>query len=185
MIIKAQTGTDRASTGHKPVRILFVCLGNICRSPAAQAVMQQLVDKKGLTDSFVIDSAGTYGGHAGWPPDGRMVRHASRRGIVMRHRARQMHGYDFADFDLVVGMDDSNVANIKRMAPTQADERKVLHMGKFIKANPHYDHVPDPYYEGAEGFELALDLLEDACQNLLDWILTQQLSQTKHTETAI
>ena len=166
------------SNGHTPVRVLFVCMGNICRSPAALAVMQRLVDERGLTDRFVIDSAGTYGGHSGWLPDERMRSHASRRGYRLTHRARQVHSTDFEDFDLVVGMDAANVANLKRLAPSPHDVAKVVHLGSFIACNPHYDHVPDPYYEGAEGFELALDLIEDACQNLLNWIMNQNTINT-------
>lgn len=166
------------SNGHKPVRLLFVCLGNICRSPAAQAVMQHIVDERGLSASFVIDSAGTYGGHSGWLPDVRMRDHAHRRGYQLTHRARQVHSTDFQDFDLVVGMDAANVACLKQLAPSPHDEAKVVHLGDFIACNPHYDHVPDPYYEGAEGFELALDLIEDACQNLLNWILNQNTINT-------
>ena len=153
--------------GRKPVRILFVCLGNICRSPAAQGVMQKMIDEKGMQDYFILDSAGLYGGHAGELPDRRMRVHASRRGYELNHRSRPVKSSDFDNFDLIVAMDHSNYDRLRQMAPSPEDERKVIRMVDLVKGYPHYDCVPDPYYEGAEGFELVLDLLEDGCQNLL------------------
>lgn len=152
-------------------RILFVCLGNICRSPAAQGVMQRLVDERGVADRFDIDSAGTYSGHHGELPDPRMRRHASLRGYDLRHRARPVTRADMGDFDLIVAMDAGNERDLRRLAATLDEERKIVLLGRYIRHNPHYDHVPDPYYEGSEGFELALDLLEDACAGLLDEIM--------------
>ncbi len=163
------------SKKRKQYKILFVCLGNICRSPAAQTVMQQLVDRRGLASRFYIDSAGTYGGHAGWKADPRMLRHASRRGINITHLARQVRSYDLDDFDLIVGMDSANVRDLRNMASTLEQERKIVSMGRYIdrKRFPAYDYVPDPYYSGADGFELVLDLLEDACARLLDDIINK------------
>ncbi len=158
----------------KEYKILFVCLGNICRSPAAQGVLQRMVDERGLSSKFFIDSAGTYGGHAGQLPDDRMRAHAGKRGYKLTHRARRIVGCDLEDFDLIVGMDATNVSNVCRLAATVHEADKVVAMGKFITQFPHYDHVPDPYYEGAEGFELVLDLLEDACKMLLEWVLEKQ-----------
>lgn len=152
-------------------KILFVCLGNICRSPAAQGVMQRLVDERGLTDRFEIDSAGTYAGHSGELPDRRMRVHASRRGYNLTHRARRITVDDFERFDMIVAMDDANRDDLRRMARTLDEARKVTMIGPKIRFNRHYDYVPDPYYEGSEGFELVLDLLEDACENLLDEIV--------------
>ena len=103
-----------------PVRILFICLGNICRSPAAQDMMQSTVDERGLTGSFLIDSAGTGGYHIGSLPDQRMRAHARRRGLVLDHRCRQVSESDFYDFDIIIGMDASNVADLRRLAPTPA-----------------------------------------------------------------
>ena len=154
-------------------RVLFVCLGNICRSPAAQAVMKRMVDERGLTDRFFIDSAGIGGWHIGDLPDKRMRVHARPRGYELTHRARKVNSADFEDFDLVVGMDASNVDDLRYLAPTPEQERKVVMMGDYIRQFPHYDHVPDPYDEGSEGFELVLDLLEDACDNLLNRIIEQ------------
>lgn len=153
--------------------ILFVCLGNICRSPAAQAVMQRLVDGRGLTDRFYIDSAGIGAWHIGDLPDKRMRVHARARGYELTHRARQVRAADFDDFDLIVGMDATNVEDLRYKAATIEQQDKVVMMGDYIRQFPHYDHVPDPYYEGSEGFELVLDLLEDACDNLLDRIIKQ------------
>lgn len=154
-----------------PVRILFICLGNICRSPAAQGMMQYTVDERGLTGSFLIDSAGTGGYHIGSLPDQRMRAHARRRGLILDHRCRQVSESDFADFDIIIGMDASNVADLRRLAPTPEAMAKVMPMSAFFALATRYDYVPDPYYEGAEGFELVLDLLADATLNLLDTVM--------------
>ncbi|MBQ6080093.1 MAG: low molecular weight phosphotyrosine protein phosphatase [Muribaculaceae bacterium] len=153
--------------------ILFICLGNICRSPAAQAVMQAMVDERGLTDRFDIDSAGIGGWHVGDLPDKRMRVHARPRGYELTHRARRVSPADFEDFDLIVGMDAGNIDDLRYMAATPEQQDKVVMMGDYIRRYPHYDHVPDPYYEGSEGFELVLDLLEDSCDNLLNQIIEQ------------
>lgn len=146
-------------------RILFVCLGNICRSPAAEGIMKSIVEAEGAVD-FAIDSAGTARYHIGELPDHRMRIHARRRGIELDHHCRQVTSIDFEDFDLVIGMDDSNLANLRRIAPSPEAEQKILPMSAFFNKSTHYDYVPDPYYEGAEGFELVLDLLEEGCRNL-------------------
>ena len=153
--------------------ILFVCLGNICRSPAAQAVMQAMVDERGLTDRFFIDSAGIGGWHVGDLPDKRMRVHARPRGYELTHQARKVQPSDFEDFDLIVGMDANNIDDLNSLAVTIEQQDKVVMMGDYIRQYPNYDHVPDPYYEGSEGFELVLDLLEDSCENLLNRILEQ------------
>lgn len=159
---------DKKSDKYK---LLFVCLGNICRSPAAEGVMLRLIDERNLADRISVDSAGTYGGHAGSLPDNRMRIHARRRGYELTHRSRRITGDDFVNFDLIVGMDAGNVYSLREMAASPEEARKIVPMGQFIRQFPHYDHVPDPYYEGSEGFELVLDLLEDACEALLDYIL--------------
>lgn len=151
-----------------PFRILFVCLGNICRSPAAHGIMQRIVDSNGMTDRFVIDSAGLYSGHKGQLPDPRMRAHAAKRGLELTHRARPVRESDFDDFDVIVAMDDSNFSALCDMAPTLDDKRKVVRMADYCRRIVGYDYVPDPYYEGASGFELVLDLLEDACAGLCD-----------------
>lgn len=155
----------------KKYGVLFVCLGNICRSPAAQAVMQHMVDERGLSDRFYIDSAGTGGWHIGDLPDKRMRVHARPRGYELTHHARKVQASDFEDFDLIVGMDAANVDDLRCLAATIEQQDKVVMMGDYIRQFPNYDYVPDPYYEGSEGFELVLDLLEDSCENLLDQII--------------
>ena len=147
------------------IKILFVCLGNICRSPAAQGVFQSVVDAHDDT-RFYVDSAGTGDWHIGDLPDKRMRVHANRRGYDLTHRARQFRPTDFDDFDLILVMDESNRRNVANMAQTPQDEIKIVPMASFLSDRSHYDHIPDPYYEGSEGFELVLDLLEDSAQNL-------------------
>lgn len=154
--------------GNEKVRIPFVCLGNICRSPAAEGVMRSLVEERGQADRFEIDSAGLYGGHAGELPDRRMRIHAFQRGYNLTHHSRPVRSSDYDDFDLIVAMDHSNYDRLRGFAPTLEDERKVVRMIDFVRGFPQCDCVPDPYYEGAEGFELVLDLLEDGCHNMLD-----------------
>lgn len=148
------------------IKVLFVCLGNICRSPAAHGIIQSIIDSHDDQSRFLIDSAGLYGGHAGDLPDNRMRVHARRRGYELTHRSRQVRESDFANFDLIIAMDDSNYQRLRAMAPTVDDEKKVVRMSDFVRQYPFVDHIPDPYYDGAEGFERVLDLLEDGCANL-------------------
>lgn len=158
------------------IKVLFVCLGNICRSPAAEGVLQRLVEERKLSHRFEIDSAGTYSGHRGQLPDPRMRLHASRRGYNLTHRARPITNDDFEDFDIIVAMDESNRRTLMHLAASPEQQAKIVMMGDYIvKLRAHYDYVPDPYYEGAEGFELVLDLLEDACSNLLEEIINSKL----------
>ncbi len=157
-----------ALRGKDKIKLLFVCLGNICRSPAAEGVMRAIVEENGEGERFEIDSAGTGNYHIGDLPDKRMRVHAQRRGYNLTHRCRQVTPSDFDDFDLVIAMDESNRRNLQRIAPTIDDEKKIVMMADFADLATRYDHIPDPYYEGAEGFELVLDLLESACQNLYD-----------------
>ena len=161
-----------ASRNQSLRRVLFVCLGNICRSPAAEGVFRDIVGRNGNPAEWTIDSAGTGGYHTGDLPDTRMRVHARRRGYELTHRARRVTESDFDDFDLIIGMDDSNVANLRRLAPSPEAEAKVVPMARFIGKAMRYDCVPDPYYEGAEGFELVLDLLEDGCLNLYNSLIS-------------
>ena len=148
-------------------KILFVCLGNICRSSMAEGVMLHLIKEAGLEKEFVIDSAGILSYHQGELPDSRMRAHAARRGYQLVHRSRPVRTEDFYNFDLIIGMDDRNIDDLKRKAPDLESVEKIHQMTEYSQ-NKLYDHVPDPYYSGAEGFELVLDLLEDACAGLLD-----------------
>lgn len=154
-------------------KVLFVCLGNICRSPAAEGMMRRLVERKGLANRFELDSAGFYGGHAGDLPDRRMRVHARQRGLELTHISRQITRADFDRFDWIVAMDDANYDDLRRLAATPEELRKLLKMASFLRFHPHYDYIPDPYYEGSEGFELVLDLLDDACEGLLHFLLRQ------------
>lgn len=149
-------------------KILFVCLGNICRSPAAQGIMQSLIDERNIQNEFELDSAGLYGGHAGDLPDYRMRQHAYKRGYNLSHISRPVKSSDFDYFDLIVAMDDSNYFRLKTLAPTIEDQQKIVKMIDYVKGYPKYHSIPDPYYEGSEGFEIVLDLLEDGCRNLLN-----------------
>ncbi|MDE6369798.1 MAG: low molecular weight phosphotyrosine protein phosphatase [Muribaculaceae bacterium] len=166
MTIFNENQTVNALKGKDKIKILFVCLGNICRSPAAEGVMKAIVDENDDNARFEIDSAGTGNYHIGDLPDRRMRVHAQRRGYNLTHRCRQVNPSDFEDFDLIVAMDESNRRNLQRLAPTIEAEKKIIMMADFADIATRYDHIPDPYYEGAEGFELVLDLLESACQNL-------------------
>ncbi|MEI7676421.1 MAG: low molecular weight protein-tyrosine-phosphatase [Bacteroidales bacterium] len=153
----------------KPTRILFVCLGNICRSPTADGILHHLVELEGLQDIITIDSAGTYGGHAGELPDSRMRQHARKRGYELTHHSRRVISADFNRFDLLIAMDDHNFQDLTYLAPTIEGQKKIRRMTDFC-STMKTDHVPDPYYEGAAGFELVLDILEDACNGILKGI---------------
>lgn len=148
-------------------KILFVCLGNICRSPAAEGIMRAMAEERGMSDGLELDSAGTYGGHAGNLPDSRMREAASKRGYDLRHRSRRITSSDFEDFDMILTMDDANYENVCRLAPDPESLQKIERITEYV-ARFDIDHVPDPYYEGRDGFEYVLDILEDACANLLD-----------------
>lgn len=149
-------------------RILFVCLGNICRSPAAEGILRSMVAARGMSDVVEVDSAGTYGGHAGDLPDARMRRAASLRGYELVHRARRVREEDFGRFDLLVVMDDVNYEDLFRLAPSRRDGERIFRMAEFFRRHPDRKYVPDPYYEGREGFERVLDLLEDGCEGILE-----------------
>ncbi|MBF0649022.1 low molecular weight phosphotyrosine protein phosphatase [Dysgonomonas sp. GY75] len=158
----------------KEYKILFVCLGNICRSPAAEGILKRMVREQGLDDKISVDSAGTSGYHDGDLPDHRMRQHGARRGYKFDSRSRRFTSRDFDRFDIILAMDDSNYHNIMRLAPDLESEKKVYRMVDFSKRFGH-DHIPDPYYSGADGFELVLDLLEDACEGLLDKLKKNEL----------
>ena len=147
-------------------RILFVCMGNICRSPTAEGVMRALVREAGLEDAISLDSAGTGGWHVGDPPDVRATAAAAARGIPLEGAARQFRVSDFDDFDLVVAMDRSNRRDLLALAPDDAARAKVTLLLEYAGGEGQLD-VPDPYYGGDEGFETVLDLVSDACRSLL------------------
>jgi protein-tyrosine phosphatase len=147
------------------MKILFVCLGNICRSPTAEGVMHAVLEEAGLSDRVAVDSAGTGAWHAGERADTRMRQHASRRGYDLTSRARQFTQADFARFDLVVVMDDDNHRAVCRLAPDSEAAERVQRFGAFC--TPPIAEVPDPYYGGAAGFERVMDIVEDGCHGLL------------------
>ncbi len=151
---------------HKKHKILFVCLGNICRSPAAEGIMRAIVADKPDAADWEIDSAGTGGYHIGDQPDRRMRVHARERGINLVHSCRRVSESDFDRFDMIIGMDDSNISNLRAIAPTIEAEKKIHRMAEFLDSGMRYGYIPDPYYEGSEGFELVLDLLQNGCENL-------------------
>ncbi|BAY90688.1 MULTISPECIES: low molecular weight protein-tyrosine-phosphatase [unclassified Tolypothrix] len=157
-----------------PYKLLFVCLGNICRSPSAENIMTHLIEQADLSDEIICDSAGTSSYHIGSPPDRRMSAAAAKKlGIKLRGHARQFQKTDFQDFDLILAMDRENYDNILALAATPQDRDRVHLICDFCS---HYTlkEVPDPYYGGSDGFEQVIDLLVDACEGLLKYVLSQQ-----------
>lgn len=154
------------------MRLLFVCLGNICRSPTAEGVMRALVADAELEDDIFIDSAGTGGWHVGSPPDRRAAAAASARGLVLEGAARQVREKDFLDFDLLVAMDGENGRELRRLAPGEEQRAKVRLLREFDPASAGTADldVPDPYYGAEGGFEEVLDLVSAACEGLLEEI---------------
>jgi low molecular weight protein-tyrosine phosphatase len=152
------------------MRLLFVCMGNICRSPTAEGVMRRLVAEAGLDDRIATDSAGTGGWHAGDPPDSRATGAAARRGVTLEGAARQVRAEDFRDFDLLIAMDRENLRGLLAVAPDEAGSEKVRLLREFdpLSAGAPDLDVPDPYYGGDRGFETVLDMTEAACRGLLD-----------------
>ena len=149
-------------------RLLFVCLGNICRSPAAEGIMQHLVDERGLSDQFHIESAAIGPWHIGDLPDRRMRQCGARHGYDFHSRAQQLDSSYFDRFDLIIGMDHENIRAIRAKARNDADSRKIRLMADYLHRHPNQSTVPDPYYGTERDFELVIELLEDACEGLLD-----------------
>lgn len=148
------------------LHILFVCLGNICRSPAAESVFNALLAQYNLTDQFIVESAGTGGWHVGERPDGRMIRHGESRGLKFESTGRQFVRADFARFDRIVVMDDANFRDVSRLSASESDTKKIVKMAAFHSSKT-VTEVPDPYFGGADGFDLVLDILEDSCAGFL------------------
>lgn len=150
------------------MRLCFVCLGNICRSPTAHGVMEKLVRDAGMGDRITIDSAGTGSWHVGELPDERSRDHAARRGYELTHRARQFVVSDFARFDLVLAMDRSNLGHLQRLATSyRGDPPPIRLLRSFDRDAPEFAEVPDPYAGGGDDFERVLDICERACKGLL------------------
>lgn len=149
------------------VRVLFICLGNICRSPLAEGVFRSLVEAEGLADRFVVDSAGTSGYHEGERPDPRMRRVAEARGVVLTSRARKVVAADVERFDYLIVMDSSNERDVRALAARVRPDATVRRLREF---DPEADgdlDVPDPYYGGVDGFERVYDIVERSCLGLL------------------
>jgi protein-tyrosine phosphatase len=156
------------------VRVLFVCMGNICRSPIAQGVFEDLLRREGLERVVFVDSAGTGSWHIGSPPDERAQRSASRRGLdLSSQRARRISVDDCVNFDYILTMDEDNYRTVAHLCRGRAAVRPFL---DFAAASPERE-VPDPYYGGPEGFERVLDLVEDASEGLLQDIRERHLSE--------
>ncbi len=148
-------------------RLLFVCLGNICRSPSAENIMNYLVAEQGKSDLIICDSAGTANYHTGAAPDRRMAVAAKKQGITLTGRARQFTMQDFVEFDLILAMDRDNYQNILALDPDQKYRHKVKLMCDFCTSHSDQE-VPDPYYGGVDGFDYVIDLLFDACKGVLN-----------------
>lgn len=149
------------------IKILFVCMGNICRSPTAEGIFRHLVEKAGLTERILVDSAGTHGYHVGEAPDSRTQRAAQARGLdISGLRARKVAEEDLRSFDLVLAMDKANLDFLRGLCPQERSHRLRLMMS--YSRHFHEEEVPDPYYGLGQGFDLVLDMLEDASQGLLD-----------------
>ena len=149
------------------IKVLFVCTGNICRSPAAEGIFKKFVWDANLENDISVDSAGTIGYHSGELPDARMRKHASARGYNLDSRARQFNPKnDYEEFDYIITMDNYNYADLIQLDHKKLHKNKIYKMADFI-SDKNLNEVPDPYYGGAEGFEFVIDILEDGTKNLL------------------
>lgn len=155
-----------------PYKVLFVCMGNICRSPAAEGVMLHMLRQNGLEKQVQIDSAGTGGWHSGNRADERMRKHAALRGYSLDSRARQVRESDFEHFDLILVMDRDNMRQIKPFSFSPRGMHKVRLFCEFARDRQEKE-VPDPYYGGDDGFEQVLDIVENGCEHLLRHIRKQ------------
>jgi protein-tyrosine phosphatase len=163
-----------------PVRLLFVCLGNICRSPTAEGVMRALIDEQGLAHRVELESAGTGAWHVGSSPDARATQAAQARGVTLEGRARQVREQDFVDFDLLLAMDSENLRELRTMAPGEEERAKVRLLREFDPASsdgpPTRDlDVPDPYYGAGGGFDEVFELVDAACRGLLEEIRAERV----------
>jgi protein-tyrosine phosphatase len=154
------------ATPRPPFRVLFVCMGNICRSPAGEIIFRQLVAAAGRSADIEIDSAGTLGAHHGEPPDARMAATLQRNGYTIAGRARQIQAADLGHFDLIVTMDEDNLAAVRALDPAGRFHARIRPLVEFCRAH-QAARVPDPYYGGQHGFDQVIALLEDGCAGIL------------------
>ena len=162
---------DTKKSNSDTTGVLFVCLGNICRSPLAEGIFQHLVEEAGVSDEFEIDSAGTGSWHVGERPDTRAIAVARAHGITLPSRARQITPEDLDHFDYVIAMDLENVRNLENMAESSRTDVQIHLLREF---DPEHtgDEVPDPYYGGASGFEKVFKIVSQSCEALLAGLLT-------------
>ncbi|MDY6205756.1 MAG: low molecular weight protein-tyrosine-phosphatase [Prevotella sp.] len=153
---------------QQDISLLFICLGNICRSPAAEGVMKHMIEQSDLPFDIAVDSAGIGGWHAGELPDRRMRSRAQLRGYTLDSRARQFQKADFDRFDYLIVMDEENYREISSRANSTEMKEKVLRMRDFFRQYKGQKTVPDPYYGDENDFDFALDLIEDGCKGLLE-----------------
>ncbi len=151
--------------------ILFVCLGNICRSPAAEEIMKQVLISHNRIEDFVIDSCGIGAWHVGHSPDKRMKALGKKRGYDFTHIARQIKSEDFVSFDYILGMDDEIMVLLYNKAQTKEEKDKIIPLGHYITKYDQQSEIPDPYYGKEEDFVFAIDLLENACEEFYDKVL--------------
>ena len=158
----------KLADSDRPVRLLFVCLGNICRSPLAEGVFAHLARDAGVDRLFEVDSAGTGAWHVGEAPDPRSIETAARRGIELRGRARKVMAEDFSTFDLILAMDHDNLMELERLCDTEASRARVTLLREFDPESQENLNVPDPYYGGPDGFDRVFDIVHRACSVLLE-----------------
>lgn len=158
----------------KKIKVLFVCLGNICRSPLAEAIFKHKIKSRGLTEKIEADSCGTSNYHIGDQPDPRTLANAERNGVVIDHCGRQLSVDDLADFDYVLAMDHSNLRNILRLPGSEAYEQKVQLLRNFDPLEK--GEVPDPYYGGEQGFQNVFEMLDRTMESFVDH-LEKQISK--------
>ena len=147
--------------------VLFVCMGNICRSPTGEGVFRALVEREGCADAIAVDSAGTISYHRGEHPDSRMRHAASKRGYRLESRARQIRREDLDIFDLIIAMDSENLGDIRSLLRKGEPGEHIRLLSAFLP-DGHPVDVPDPYYGGADGFDLVIDMIEEACPRILE-----------------
>ena len=156
------------------LKVLFVCLGNICRSPAAHGIFLELIEREGLSDHFKVDSAGTSGYHAGSRADARMRDHSSKRGFELNSLSRQFIPQDFEKFDYILTMDKSNFSDVIVQTKDENERSKVRAFTDFC-FNFDIEEVPDPYYDGERGFEHVLDIVEDGCRGFMKEVAAKEI----------